>query len=118
MTTHTQTHPAQFYDLNLWSQSNGELCLTAYEWEATPSGDNLQANTNRYYTRTFQAPEDLKEIEFLLGDLYLNEYPLTDYDTWVDLDEVLNEDTPEAIRIWLNSLPDYEVPKITLFQEA
>lgn len=110
------THPAQFYDLNLWSQSKGELCLTAYEWMATPDGRDLQTNSSVYYTRTFQAPEDLREIEFLLKDLYLNQYPLTDYDTWVDLDEILNEDTPESIRIWLNSLPGYNIPNITMYQ--
>jgi hypothetical protein len=115
--TKTQTHVAQFYDLNVWGPAKGELCLTAYEWEATPDGRDLQTNTKVYYTRTFQAPQDIKEIEFLLKDMYLNQYPLTDYDTWVDLDEVLNEDTPETIKIWLNSLPDYKVPNITMFQD-
>ena len=111
------THTAQFYDLNIYGPARGELCLTAYEWELTPSGDNLQTNTKVYYTRSFHAPGDMKEIEFLLKDLYLNQFPLTDYDTWVDLDEVLNSDTPESIKLWLNSLPDYKVPSVNMFQD-
>lgn len=114
--TRTQTHVAQFYDLNIWSQSKGGLSLTAYEWELTPDGKDLQTNTNKFYTISFKAPQNTKEIEFLLKDLYLNQYPLTDYDTWIDLDKILNEDTPETIKIWLNSLPDYKVPNITMFQ--
>lgn len=114
--TITKTHPAQFYDLNLYGPSKGELCLTAYEWEATQDGRHLQTNSSVYYTRTFQAPQDIKEIEFLLKDLYLNQYPLTDYDTWIDLDEVLNSDTPETIKLWLNSLPDYRIPTIRMFE--
>lgn len=113
-----QTHPANFYDLNVWSQSKGELSLTAYEWETTPDGRDLQTNTNRYYTRTFQAPEDIKEIECLLNDLYVNEYPLTDYDTWIDLEDILHENTPESIRLWLNSLPGYNIPTVNLFEDS
>jgi len=109
------THPAQFYDLNVYGPSKGELCLTAYEWETTPDGRDLQTNSSVYYTRTFQAPQDIKEIEFLLKDLYLNQYPLTDYDTWVDLEDILNEDTPDTIKLWLNSLPGYNIPIITMF---
>lgn len=110
----TNATSAHFYDLNVWSQSSGELSLTAYEWELSPPGDNLQTNTRRYYTRTFQAPQDIKEIEFLLGDLYLNEYPLTDYDVWTSADDMLNSDTPDNIRLWLVSLPSYDVPIIAL----
>jgi hypothetical protein len=115
MTIHA-THPAQFYDLNIYAPNSSELCLTAYEWETTPDGMDLQTNTNVYYTRSFQAPGDMKEIEFLLKDLYLNQFPLTDYDTWVDLDEVLNGNTPESIKVWLNSLPGYTIPNITMYQ--
>lgn len=107
---------AQFYDLNLWSNDSGSLYLTAYEWEATPDGRDLQTNSSVYYTREFQAPEDIKEIEFLLKDLYVNQYPLTDYDAWVDLDDILNKDTPETIKLWLNSLPDYKIPSIRMFE--
>jgi hypothetical protein len=102
---------AEYYDLNVWSDESNSLMLTAYEWELTPEGDSLQMNSSVYYSKTFT---ELAEIEFLLGDLYLNHYPFTDYDEWRDLSEVYNDHTPESIKLWLEALPAYEVPKIAL----
>jgi hypothetical protein len=104
---------ANFYDLNVWSQNPDELCLTAYEWEATPDGKDLQTNTEKFYTIRFAGLENLIEIEFLMGDLWLNSYPLTDHDTWVDLSEVYNENTPQTIRDFLENLPSYTIPTLT-----
>lgn len=107
---------AQYYDLNVWGPSDNVLHLTAYEWETAPDGE-LQMNTERYHTTCFRGLEDLAEIEFLLGDLYINHYPLTDYDEWRDLDEVYNENSPEAIKRFLENLPPYNVPAIALTDE-
>lgn len=100
---------AQFYDLNVWSNSKSKLTLTAYEWELAPDGE-VQMNSAKFHSISFRYPKDLKEIEFLLGDLLLNHYPLTDYDEWRDLEELYNIDTPKVIRYWLEELPMYEVP--------
>jgi hypothetical protein len=100
---------AQYYDLNVWSSYHNKLTLSAYEWELSSEGD-IQQNSSKYYSITFTAPKDMKEIEFLLDDLYLNQYPLTDYDEWRDLDELLTKKTPEAIFDFLDSLPMYDVP--------
>ena len=105
---------AQFYDLNVWSRDDGKLCLTAYEWEATPDGQDLQTNNNKFHTIEFTAPQHMREIEYLLNDLYVNHYPLTDYDTWVDLDELVKDDIPESIEVFLKTLPDYKIPAIAL----
>ena len=105
---------AQFYDLNIWSQHPGELNLTAYQWEQVPFSNDLQTNTERSHTVKFHARRDLLEVEFLLNDLWINHHPLTDYDTWVDLDEVLNDKTPARIQEFLAGLPNYDVPKIAL----
>ena len=113
--TITKTHPAQFYDLNIWGSDEGELRLSAYEWTAS-DGDYIETNYDKFYTLQLNAPKHIKEIEFLLNDLYLNQYPLTDYDAWIGLDEVLNGDTPETIKLWLNSLPDYRIPTIRMFE--
>lgn len=102
---------AEYYDLNVYSSEDGELSLSAYEWEYDPEGF-LQTNSSKYYTITFTAPKDIKEIEFLLDDLYVNHYPLTDYDVWVDIDAVLNKNTPKAIYDFLDSLPIYDVAEL------
>lgn len=109
---------AEFYDLNIWSRDDNKLCLTAYEWEATPDNRDLQTNTEKYHTIEFSVPENLAEVECLLGDLYINHYPLTDYDTWIDLNEIYHDKTPQAIRDFLDNLPDYLIPKIDYFAEA
>jgi hypothetical protein len=104
---------AKYYDLNIWSQAPNELCLTAYEWELAPNGE-LQTNNNKWHTISFIGIDHLKEIEFLMNDLWVNSYPLTDHDEWKDLDELYNSNTPTAIRQFLESLPFYEVPAIAL----
>jgi hypothetical protein len=102
---------AEYYDLNVWSDEPNTLSLTAYEWETAPDGDYVQMNSSVWHSKTFT---ELAEIEFLLGDLYLNHHPFTNYDEWRNLEEVYNENTPESIKIWLEELPAYEVPKIAL----
>jgi hypothetical protein len=106
---------AQYYDLNVWGPDSNTLYLTAYEWETAPDGQ-LQMNTEKYHTVKFELLADLLEIEFLLDDLYVNQYPLTDYDEWRDLDDVYNENTPQAIRQFLEALPMYDVPAIALLE--
>jgi hypothetical protein len=106
---------AQYYDLNVWGAGDNILHLTAYEWETAPDGV-LQMNTEKYHTAWFRALDNLLEIEFLLGDLYVNHYPLTDYDEWRDLDELYNDKTPPAIKQFLEGLPSYNVPAIALLQ--
>ena len=100
---------AQYYDLNVWSSYHNKLTLSAYEWELAPDGE-IQMNSNKYYSITFTAPKDMKEIEFLLDDLYLNQYPLTDYDEWFDSEELLTDKTPYAVYDFLDSLPMYDIP--------
>jgi hypothetical protein len=106
---------AQYYDLNVWGSDSNTLYLTAYEWETAPDGQ-VQMNSSRYHTIPFKALDDLTEIEFLLGDLFVNHHPLTDYDEWRDLSDVYNDKTPSAIRRFLDNLPPYNVPAIALLK--
>jgi hypothetical protein len=101
---------AQYYDLNIWGARDNALYLTAYEWEFCPTG-GIQMNSGRYHAKEFT---DRAEIEFLLGDLWLNHYPFTDYDQWRDLEELYNSNTPTTIRQFLEALPPYEVPGVSL----
>jgi hypothetical protein len=107
---------ADFYDLNVWSSKANELNITAYEWEKVQGENQLQTNTSKSHTITFSYRE-YAEIEFLLKDLLVNNYPLTDYDTWVDLKEIYNDKTPQNIKNWLENLPSYEIPRIILFED-
>lgn len=102
---------AQFYDLNVYGFDGNKLSLGAYEWELSSVGD-IQMNSAKFHTITFTYPKDIKEIEFLLDDLAVNHYPLTDYDEWRDLEDVYNINTPKVIRYWLEELPMYEVPVV------
>lgn len=98
-----------YYDYNIWSIDRGSLTLTAYEWEYYDG--ELYMNTQNYESITFTAPEDIKEIEYLLDDMYLNQYPLTDYDDWVKLDYLTRGNTPDRIQEFLHTLPDYNIPQ-------
>ena len=99
------------YDLNIWGSDSGILYLTAYEWKVYEENGEvveIQTNSEKYHTTDFKAPENIKEIEFLLGDLYVNNFPLTDLDEWIAFEDVVKEDCPPAIMDFLNSLPSYE----------
>ncbi len=103
---------AELYDLNIWSGSANTLNLTAYTRLYNGLG-HIETNTKHFFTETFSYPENLKEIEYLLDDLYLNHFPLTDYDEWIDHKRLFKQDTPESIRLFLQRLPYYEYLKET-----
>ena len=97
------------YDFNVWSQADGSIALTAYElsFVGAYGPSNIQTNNSRYHSITFTAPEDIKEIEYLLDDLYVNHYPLTDYDDWVALDFITRDKAPARIARFIIDLPEY-----------
>ena len=97
------------YDFNVWSQADGNITLTAYElsFVGAYGPSNIQTNSSRYHSITFTAPEDIKEIEYLLDDLYVNHYPLTDYDDWVALDFITRDKAPARIARFIIDLPEY-----------
>jgi hypothetical protein len=108
---------AEYYDLNVWSDAPDGVYLTAYEWEDCPSG-GLQMNTEKFHTIRIIGFDRLAEIEFLTQDLWLNSYPLTDFDEWRDLDEVYNDNTPPAIKSFIEGLPAYELPTNLIKENA
>jgi len=97
------------YDYNVWSDADGSITLTAYElsFAGWPKAENIQTNSSNYHSITFKAPQDITEIEYLLGDLYVNQYPLTDYDDWVGLGFLTRDKVPARIGRFLIDLPEY-----------
>jgi hypothetical protein len=99
---------ADKYDFNVWSREANKLCISAHEWEYSPDG-YLQTNSNKYHTIEFTAPQDTYAIEVILGDLYVNQYPLTDYDEWIDYKDIYLPRSPKALRDFIENLPDYPI---------
>jgi hypothetical protein len=98
------------YDYNIWSDMPSQLTLTAYQQYYDASDDNwIRTNTDKYFSIHFQFPEHNREIEYLLGDLYINQYPLTDYDDWVDNVFLFANDAPPMIRNFMDNLPNYQM---------
>jgi hypothetical protein len=48
----------------------------------------------------------------LLNDLWVNHHPLTGYDTWVGLAQLISEKTPPRIQEFLDRLPNYDAPEL------
>ena len=103
--------PMFFYDYNIWSQDTANLNLTASEWIVDETG-NLRTNHDKSHTITFRAPLETSIIEYLLDDLYLNQYPLTDYEVWEGLEFLTRGPVPAKIEQFLHNLPDYTIPNI------
>lgn len=98
------------YEYNIWSNADNKLILTAYEQKRDGNDDGyISLNTSKYHSIEFTFPQDVKEIEFLLGGLAINYLPLTDYDDWVEHWQVMTRDTPARIADWVNALPMYEM---------
>jgi hypothetical protein len=99
------------YDYNVYSSEPSKLSLTAYQQYYDASDDMwIRTDTTKYHSIEFSFPQHTREIEYLLGDLYVNQYPLTDYDDWVDNVFLFANDAPPMISNFINSLPNYELP--------
>ena len=97
------------YDFNVYGDTDTSILLIAYplslvmneEGVLMPNQNYLQSN-ERKLRLTF--PKDIKAMEQLLDNLYINEYPLTDYDDWLDIGEI-PDDCPDIIKKFLLELP-------------
>jgi hypothetical protein len=99
--------PVFSYDFNVYGQDETELRLIAYPITLEAGEDGkIQPVQNYQNEQTLKLtfPKDLEAIEYLLDDLYINNYPLTDYDDWLDI-KVIPDDCPEVIKEFLLELP-------------
>lgn len=95
------------YDFNVYGQDEAELRLIAYPLGQAMDEDGVLQPTQNYQdeqTLRLKFPRDLKAIEYLLDDLYINNYPLTDYDDWIAINAI-PDDCPEVIKQFLLELP-------------
>ena len=105
------------YEFNVWGDSEATLMLIAYPlvYEDDPDCDHEIRLTCNYKdsTRTLRLtfPKDLKAMEYLLDDLYINQYPLTDYDDWLDI-TAIPDDCPDVIKDFLLALPENKLERI------
>jgi hypothetical protein len=98
------------YDFNVYGDSDTSLTLTAYPLSTTIRKDGSKLVECDYSERSAHSlrltfPKDLKVIEYIIDDLYLNHFPLTDYDDWLDITENKKE-YPTLIREFLDLLPE------------
>jgi hypothetical protein len=98
------------YDFNLWGDSETSITLVAYPHKRRVAPDgNAYIETEYSELQSHKLrlvfPEEIKAIEAMLEDLYINNYPLTDYDDWLDIREISPE-YPEEVNQFLRYLPE------------
>ena len=100
------------YDFNVYGDSDTTICLTAYPLiytydEEYDGNYRMECDYSEHSAISLRLmyPEDLKEIEHLLKDLYINHYPLTDYDDWLGVSD-LEAHHPQKIQKFLDELPE------------
>jgi hypothetical protein len=98
------------YDFNVYGDSDKSITLTAYPLSSRIGEDGQKLVDCDYSADTcislrLEYPQHLKEIEHLLKDLYINNYPLTDYDDWLGVSD-LEAEHPTLIQKFLDELPE------------
>ena len=95
------------YDFNVYGESEATLLLVAYPLSQAMDEEGVLSPTQNYESESvlrLKFPRDLRAIEYLLDDLYINNYPLTDYDDWIAINAI-PDDCPEVIKQFLLELP-------------
>ena len=98
------------YEFDVYGDSDNSLTLTAYPLIIGngPYGtDQIMCDYSEHSAHSLRLtyPKHLKEIEHLLDDLWVNHYPLTDYDDWLG-EAQLQAQQPQLIQEFLDSLPE------------
>ena len=108
-------HP---YDLNVWSDEDGKLSLTAYRLMFFDYQGKIEIRTDtispeNYTTIDFYLPDDFEEVLHLVDRPdpveFLARTSLEDYDDWVSIEFLTRPGAPSRIIEFLDSLTlDYE----------
>ena len=103
------------YDLNVWSQDDKSLTLTAYEQAYDPASRTVQTNTSKYYSITFDLATQPSLVAYLIEENdpeAVIKSGLTDYDNWVGFDFLTRDETRQLLLEWLGNLPEYEMENV------
>jgi hypothetical protein len=102
------------YDMNVWSQDDHSISLTAYRQELFEEDGKqyVQTDTSESTaeTITFSVADELYTVKYLIeldkpGKVI--KQGLTDYDDWVSMDFLLRGPVPYKLAEWLGALPEY-----------
>ena len=106
------------YDLNVWSDKDGKLTLTAYRLMFYDFEGKIEIRTDtlvpeNYKHIDFYLPDDFEEILHILDRPdpveYLARTSLEDYDDWVSFEFLTRPGAPARVIKFLDSLTlDYE----------
>ena len=114
------------YDYNIWSQSNDEICVTAYRLKPLDlfdprTGAEFTTNTEIYTTKRLpNTPENADAVRYLLklglGDELTDQDDLDtdEYDAWVSYEDLLDYRSHAIFRAMVLDLPDYELRETRL----
>lgn len=107
------------YDFGVYGQDEDTILLTAYKNHIDEDGDYRTNYDNEFISLvlTRQADEDkIRHLVDFLSPKYYDEYmteDYTDYDDWLDYEQLTRLDTPYKIRDWVKNLPEYELKDLS-----
>jgi hypothetical protein len=114
------------YDFGVYGAEPDIIRLTAYTMYLDFQGDVSTNYDNEFITLELNRQEDEATIEWLVG-IGNRQYPpfydehmkedYTDYDNWLDENELIIDGTPTKILEWVKSLPEYEMIDQTKLKE-
>lgn len=116
--------PFRTYDIEIWSQENNLLNITAYSVMIDPEDNQSISGTDYdspFYSREYSSdnPDDWEEINWWLCSYltcsdWTNLEGMSEWQTYYGTDDFEaeamgdKEPMPPSLRKWLDDLPDYE----------
>lgn len=105
------------YDFGVYGQDEDTILLTAYKlYKLTEGSEDYQTNyDNEFISLVLTRQSDENKIRHLVDLTHKNYYDeymtedYTDYDDWLDYEQVSRLSTPFKISNWVKSLPAYEL---------
>jgi hypothetical protein len=102
------------YDMNVWSQDDLSISLTAYRQYLIKDNEKLylwtDTSESTTETITFLTKDDLETVKYLIEKKKPEKIiakGLTDYDNWVSMDFLMRGPIPTRLAEWLGALPHY-----------
>jgi hypothetical protein len=104
------------YDFGVYGQDEDTILLTAYKMYRDVDGGAYRTNyDNEFISLVLSRNTDEAKIRHLIDlsnptfyDEYMTE-DYTDYDDWLDYEQLTRTDTPYKISSWVKNLPPYKL---------